>query len=240
MTTLVRIAIALFLALFATSCGFDMKFGPGESGNGNIVEDLREIESEFDAVEASEGITVFITQAPEYSVRVEADENIIDNIGTRVRNGELQVYATESIGKATKNVYVHMPKITSLEVNSGADLISESPIESATLAVAGSSGGMLKVAINAQDTEVDASSGANLDLSGTTGRLDVDASSGANIRARDLQSSVCKASASSGANISVYAEDELTAGANSGANIRYRGDAVVHKKKSFSGNVSKD
>lgn len=240
MTTLVRLAISLFLAILASSCVFDASFGPGQKGNGEVVEDLRKVEKEFNAVESSEGIAVYVRQAPEFEVRVEADENIIDLIGTRVRNGELQVYAIENIGRATKNVYVSLPDVTSLEVNSGGSLRTEDTINTDKISIGGSSGGNLYVSINAEEAEVDASSGANLSLSGSSRMLTVDASSGSNIRAGDLESEICNADASSGSNIHVAVKNKLTADANSGANIRYKGDPSVTKNKSFSGNVSKD
>lgn len=239
MTTLVRLAISLFLAILATSCVFDANFGPGQRGNGEVVEDLREVDGEFNAVESSEGIAVYVRQAPEYQIRVEADENIIELIGTRVRNGELQVYAIENIGKATKNVYVSLPEINSLEVNSGGNLNTEEVINSDRINIGASSGGSMYASINSEEAEVDASSGANISLKGQTRKLTVDASSGANIRASDLESVICNADASSGSNIQIAVSEELTADANSGANIIYKGDPSVTKNKSFSGNVSK-
>ena len=96
MTTLVRITIALVLALLLTSCGFDINFGDfgtGEKGNGVVVEETREITEEFTVVSASEGIDVFVTQGSDFDISVEADENIMDLIGTDIKNGKLKIHA---------------------------------------------------------------------------------------------------------------------------------------------------
>lgn len=242
MTTLVRITIALVLALFLSSCGFDINigdFGTGEKGNGNVVEQTREITEEFTMVDASEGIQVFVTQGNDFDILVEADENVIDLIGTNVRNGKLKVHAIENIGNATKKVYVTLPKIDGLYASSGSNLIGETKIVSKKLEIDASSGALLNATVEVSNMDIDASSGANIELSGTAKEVYVDGSSGANIKAKDLQTNECNADASSGANVSIYVSDNLTADASSGGNISYKGDPNVQKNKSVSGSVHK-
>ena len=104
MTTLARITIALILALFLSSCAFDLNFGEGKKGNGTIVEDSRAISEAFTVVSASEGLDVYVTQANEFKIIVEADENILNLIGTDIKNGKLTIHAIENIGRATKKM----------------------------------------------------------------------------------------------------------------------------------------
>ena len=101
MTTLARFTIAIILALLSSSCMLDMNFGSGVKGNGDIVEETREVTEDFTAVTASEGLDVFVTQGSDFKIRVEADENVIDLIGTDIRDGKLKVHAIENIGRAT-------------------------------------------------------------------------------------------------------------------------------------------
>lgn len=239
MTTLAKIAIALLMALFMSSCAFDINFGQGKHGNGVVVEDSRNVSEEFTVVSASEGLDVYVTQADEFSIEVEADENIIDLIGTDIKNGKLRIHAIENIGRATKKVYVSMPNITGLESSSGADLIATNVIETDKIKLNSSSGADLKLEVKADEVSADASSGADIRLSGETNVLRVDASSGSDIKARDLLSKTCNADASSGADITVSVSESLVADASSGADIKYSGDANVQAKKSASGSVHK-
>ena len=243
MTTLARIAIALVMALILSSCGFDVNFGDfgtGIKGNGDVVTDNREITDEFTEVSASEGIEVFVTQANDFEISVEADENIIDLIGTDIKNGTLRVHAIENIGRATKKVYVSLPNVEALKGSSGAHLTAENTIKAERIEIAGSSGTMMDIDLQAEEVEIEASSGANLDISGKTDKAYVDGSSGANIDARKLMSKNSNAEASSGSNISISVSDQLTADASSGGNITYSGDPNVTKKKSMSGSVHKN
>jgi formylmethanofuran dehydrogenase subunit C len=242
MTTLVRISIALALALFLSSCGFDINigdFGSGKKGNGTVVEENREITADFTEVHASEGLEVYVTQAADFSISVEADENIIDLIGTEIKNGKLKIHAIENIGRATKKVFVSLPEVTGLLSSSGAHLTAQNKITATTLIIDASSGAHLNAETNADKLEIDASSGANIDISGRAAEVYVDGSSGANVRAKNLMTTKCRAEASSGANITINVSKSLTADASSGGNISYSGDAEVTKNKSVSGKVNK-
>lgn len=242
MTTLVRISIALALALFLSSCGFDLnfgEFGTGKKGNGTVVEENREVTADFTEVHASEGIDVYVTQAVDFSISVEADENIVDLIGTEIKNGKLKIHAIENIGRATKKVFVSLPEVTGLLSSSGAHLTAQNKITASSLVLDASSGAHLNAETTADRIEIDASSGANIDISGNAMEVYVDGSSGANVRGKNLKTSECKAEASSGANININVSKSLTADASSGGNISYSGEAEVTKNKSVSGNVSK-
>ncbi|MEM1338219.1 MAG: head GIN domain-containing protein [Bacteroidota bacterium] len=239
MTTLAKIAIALLLALFTSSCAFDISFGEGKRGNGQIVEENREVTEEFTAVYASEGLDVFVTQGNNFEINIEADENIIDLIGTDIRNGSLRVHAIENIGRATKNIYVTLPVVDALETSSGADLVAQNTISSEKIELEASSGSDLEVEVDAREVVAETSSGADIRVSGRTDMLYADASSGSDIKARGLLAKRCNADASSGADISVNVSESLVADASSGADISYAGEAKVQKKKSVSGSVHK-
>lgn len=239
MTTLARIIIALLLALFMSSCAFDMSFGDGKRGNGEIAEDRREVKEGFTVVSAQEGLDVFVTQADDYEIVVEADENVIELIGTDIRDGRLKVHTYENIGRATKKIYVSMPTVTGLHTSSGADLVTKTTIETNKIDLSASSGSDLQVILEADEVDADCSSGADIRISGTANLFYAEASSGSDIKAREFEVKQCVADASSGADIRVNVSEKLTAEASSGADISYTGEASVTKKKSVSGSVHK-
>lgn len=238
MTTLVRIAIALVLALFVSSC-ININLGDGKKGNGVVAEETRKVTEDFTEIAASEGLDVFVTQGKDFKILVEADENVIELIATDIKDGKLRVHTTENIGRATKNIYVSLPEITALESSSGADLIGQNEIKAEKIELDASSGADLELEVVAAEIEADASSGADIRISGQTTSLYAEASSGADIKARDLTAKRCNANASSGAGINVNVLESLTADASSGADIKYSGDPEVSSKKSVSGSVYK-
>lgn len=236
MTTLAKITIAVLMALFLSSC-VNMNWGEGKRGNGNVTDERREVTEEFTAVEASEGLDVYVTQDRNFEILVEADENIIDLIGTDIRDGKLKIHAIENIGRATKKIYVTLPEITALKATSGSDLITQDRIEADEIYLDASSGADLKVELSADIVHADTSSGADIRVSGDSNILYADASSGSDIRAGEFKVQTCEADASSGANIRVNVTKNLVADASSGADIKYTGGAQVTKNKSVSGSV---
>ncbi|MEB8344479.1 DUF2807 domain-containing protein [Flavobacteriaceae bacterium KMM 6898] len=239
MTTLARISIAFILALFFSSCAFDINFGEGKKGNGIVVEDNRNVSEEFTVVSASEGLDVYVTQSNEFKIVVEADENIIDLIGTDIKNGKLTVHAIENIGRATKKIHVSLPYITALSSSSGAELVTVNTIEAEKISLDASSGAEMEVSLIANEVSADASSGSDIQIAGQANMFYADASSGADIKAKNLMAKICNADASSGADISLNVSESLTADASSGADITYTGQATVQKSKSSSGSVHK-
>jgi len=239
MTTLARLTIGIILALLASSCMLDVNWGSGVRGNGVVVEESRPISEEFTAVTASEGLDVFVSQGSEFGIRVEADENVIELIGTDIRDGKLKVHAIKNIGRATKNIYVTLPEITALHASSGAGLEVRGSLQTDKIRLDANSGADLHADLVADEVEVDCSSGADIRISGRANLMYADASSGSDIKAQDLEVKVCHANASSGADIKVLVTESLMADASSGADIRYSGDARVETKKSASGSVHK-
>ncbi|WP_297765502.1 head GIN domain-containing protein [uncultured Muriicola sp.] len=224
MTTLARIAIAVLMALFLSSCAFDMNFGEGKRGNGEVAKESREVYEEFTEISAAEGLDVYVTQGDNFNIEVEADENIIELIG----------------GRATKKIHVSLPSVTGLYASSGADLYTQNVIRANKISLDASSGAGIKVALVADEVDADTSSGADIRIEGEAVLFYADASSGSDIKAKDFAVRTCHADASSGADISVNVSETLIADASSGADISYSGNPDVQKKKSYSGSVHKD
>ncbi|MBT8312200.1 MAG: DUF2807 domain-containing protein [Flavobacteriaceae bacterium] len=237
MTTLAKITIAVLMALFLSSCAFDMSWGEGKRGNGIVEEERREITDDFTVITASEGLDVYVTQDRDFEILVEADENVIDLIGTDIKNGRLKIHAIENIGRATKKIYVTLPEITSLRTSSGADLTTREVISADKISLDASSGSDLRVELKADEVNADTSSGASIRISGEANILYADASSGSDIKAGAFEVKTCEADASSGADIRVNVSERLIADASSGADIKYTGKAQVKKSKSVSGSV---
>jgi len=235
----VKFILIALVSIVATSCNFDIRLGQ-ENGNGNVVTEEREV-GNFNAVRGAAGIDVFLTEGTENKVVVEADENLMEIIETRVDGNTLKISSTKSIGRSkSKKVHVTYTQLESIEASSGADVIGNSVVRSETLSLDSSSGADLEVEIFANEVYISCSSGADVKVSGTASKLTADASSGSDIKARQLEVVSCKADVSSGADISVYVKESLKATASSGGDIKYYGNpSDVSVADGVSGNVRK-
>lgn len=199
--------------------------------------------SHFSAIDVSEGIHVELTLGDKEFVEVTADDDIINRVITEVSDGNLEIYIKGNNWNGWKkkvNVKVIANKIDGLDASSGASIYSTNTITTDILNMSVSSGANLKVKFDANKAACDASSGADAILSGKANMFKTEASSGSDIHADNVIAQRVKADVSSGAGISVHAEQELIAEASSGGSVRYSGNPkMVDVDKSSGGSVNK-
>lgn len=244
MTTLTKIIVAtLFTILSLTlfSCNFDINMNPGVRGNGNVETVERTINEPFNAIKATEGLNVYLTQGNNESITVEADENLHELILTEVIDGVLKIHTSKNIGRATsKKVMVSFKDISAISSTSGSDVYSTNTISADYLKLKSTSGSDMKLEVNTSTLECKSTSGSDLKLSGKTEKLIAEATSGSDIKASNLVAESSQVKATSGADITVNTSKELTASASSGGDIKYYGNPEkVNKNKSSSGSVRK-
>lgn len=223
------------MIFFFSSCVF---MGPSIKGNGNVVEEVRKVK-DFNKIEVSRGMNVYISQGEISKVIVKADENLLDGIETRTEGDVLKVTVTKNIRNATsKKVFITTPHLESIEASSGSNVYSETVLEFKYLKISGSAGSNQTLEINTENTESSASSGSNIKLKGKTNSFKGKASAGANIKAEELTSITCNARASSGANIWITAKNSFSGDVSSGANIFLYGNPENQNiDKSSGGNI---
>lgn len=204
-------------------------FAGNISGDGNVKIETRNI-GEFNSIEASNGLHVFITFGQPATLEVEADENLHDVIKTEVTSGTLRIFSEKNIrNEKAKNIRISVPTLEDIEVSSAADVQGENKLEADRLNISVSSAGNLRLEIVAKELDVDASSSGNLELKGEAQELEADVSSAGTIDTDRLLVKFCRVSASSAGNASVWVSDEIIAEASSAGNIRYKGDPSKKK-----------
>jgi hypothetical protein len=240
MTTLTKIIATTLLSFLLFSCNFDFNI-TGVQGNGNVQSENRTLNEPFNAIKASHGLDVYLTQDDKESIVIEADENLHQLIKTEVKDKTLHIYAEKNIGHASsKKIMVSFKDISAISSSSGSDVVSTNTISSDRLELNTSSGSDMILKVNTTELDCNSSSGSDLKLSGTTQKLIADASSGSDIKAGELKAESSQVKASSGADIMVNTVKELTASASSGGDITYYGNPeVVNKNDSPSGSIRK-
>lgn len=193
--------------------------GGGVKGSGNSAIEKRDI-SGFKGVETSGVFQVEIVAQKDFSVEVEADDNLLPLIRTEVSGGVLKISSSERISpKSTLRVRISAPDIDDIDA-SGASKVSVTSLSNSKLAIH--------------------SSGASkITASGTTRELSVKVSGASNIDAENLQAENADLDASGASKISVNASNEIKADASGASKITYAAGAKnVIKKSSGASKVS--
>ena len=208
------------------------------AGNSDETE-VRKVKG-FNAIKVSTGIDLYLKMSDTEEVKIVADDDIIDNIKTEVKDGVLHIYMKKTNwfnwgGNKTRKAYVRVKELNSIRASSGSDVQSDNTLEGESLEVKASSGSDVQLDIVYKNFSIDASSGSDAKISGKVKKLEAEASSGSDIKAHELESQICKVRASSGSDISVNVTDELYARASSGADIKYYGNPKVRDTDESSG-----
>lgn len=230
--------LSLILILSITSCYFD-GWGTGISGNGNVVEESRDLDG-FTGVEVSSGIDVYLTQGNDFNIKVEADENLQEVILTEMKGNNL-VVRTDHVNirnAKSKKVHVTLPELEELKISSAGDCVGQTPFECEDLRLSISSAGDLTLEVDANRIDLDISSSGDAKLAGSAKELDASLSSAGDLNAFDLLAEKVDVSVSSAGDARVFATDEISMTASSAGNIYYKGNAqVVHSNSSSAGSI---
>jgi hypothetical protein len=200
------------------SGNFEFHFG-GVKGSGNVVTDKRDIDS-FHGIEVGNAIQVDIVAQKDYSLEIEADDNIVPLIRTEVSGGILQISCEKSISKASPiHIRISAPNIDSLDV-SGASNVTVAGLQNSSLSV--ESSGASKVRID-----------------GTTTKLTVDISGASKVDAQNLTAETGSIETSGASSANVNVTSSLRADASGASHINYSGSPKdVIKKSSGASSVS--
>ena len=105
----------------------------GLTGSGNIISQTRNAGT-FDGIQIVNFARIFITQDTLESLRIEADDNIVDNVITVVQDGILKVGLEDnSYNNITLNIHVSMKKIKHLESRGAGYLVTTNTISADTI-----------------------------------------------------------------------------------------------------------
>lgn len=228
--------ITLITGFFFNSCLLD-----SVKGDGNVAEETIETDN-FNKLDVSHGMNVYINQGPETRVVLIADKNLHKHIDIWVDNEELNVTTTKLLRNAKMlKVQITVPDLEQIKTSSGSNVFADSTLKLGDLKLKATAGSNIRLTIEAANAEIAANAGSNIFLGGHANSVSVKTSSGANVKAADLTTENAEIRASSGANIWLEVNKTLKARVSSGANFFYTGEpSGTEIEKSSGGNVIKN
>ncbi|MBK8302740.1 MAG: DUF2807 domain-containing protein [Chloracidobacterium sp.] len=181
---------------------FSLNF-KGVKGSGNMSAEDRSI-SGFHGIDVGGVYQVEITAQKEYSVRIEADDNLLPLIQTEVNDGILKIESERRISPKSKiRIIIGAPNIDKLEVSGVANVTLND--------------------LKNSDLTIDSSGASKIKLTGETAKLTVDVSGATKIDAETLTAGNANIEASGACNVTVNVSGELRADASGASRIIYGG-----------------
>ena len=235
-------ALALLaLAFGILACGF-IRIGDdgGEriTGSGPVVEEDREVDG-ISGVELATSGTLHISMGAATSLRIEAQDNLMEYIETEVRGGTLLIRTKPGYDlQSTRPIqyYLTVENLDNIEVSSSGD-IEAGNLESDSLSIRISSSGDVSIdRLDGSSLDIKISSSGKLEISGGQIREQrVDISSSGDYQARGLASTTANIDLTSSGSATVRVSDRLNGRLSSSGNIYYIGDPEVDVRMTSSG-----
>lgn len=212
------------------------------NGSGNIVTEKRQ-PGNFSGISVGGAFEVELKTGPVTEVNVEADDNIVGLIETKV-SGDILTIKTRgniSIHNAHTKIYVTAPAIMSVKSSGASDvkLINEIKNDS-KLSFEVSGAGGIKGQVNAPEIFAHVSGAGDVELTGRTKKYEAEISGGGTLKTGNLLSEITEVSVSGAGNAHVHASVNLKIEASGAGNVYYKGGATVQQSVSGAANVKRE
>ena len=213
---IIGITFANFFSWGKTSAkvfNFSYSFGSVQ-GSGNIQTEKRNI-ADFKAIEVGGVIEVEVVAQKDFSVEVEADDNLLQFIKTEINGNTLEIKTEKRLSsKNPIRIRINAPNIESLEV-SGVSKLTLTNLKNDSL-------------------KVDTSGASKVKVDGETKNLDVELSGASRLDAENLKSENVSVDASGASNANVFVAGDLKVDLSGASHVTYSGNPK-NLEKSTSG-----
>jgi len=222
---------------------FDPEIGGGVPGSGVVRSEERRV-SGFDAIAIEYPASIIVRQGKSESVTIEADDNLLPQLTTEVRNGTLEFKNSEQRWSERVNpsdpVFVTITVVDLKRVSfptAGQMLISSLETDSLAITVSGA-GDIDLIDLDVGELEFSLSGAGNVFADGTAKELHLRISGLGSFSGDDLETQYANVSISGAGSANVWVEDELDARISGAGSVTYYGNPDVSKSISGVGSVS--
>lgn len=234
------IFFSLIIVIAFTGCR--EVFGKRVRGNGNITTETRSITG-FNSVDVSGSIDVYVKTDSDQSVKVEADDNLLQYIDIYNERGTLRIHTRNGYRIRSSRgikVYVSGPEFSRFEASGACDIYSQNKILGTNKIEVDLSGSCdAKLELNCPEVRADFSGAGTVELKGETKTLTLDGSGSSNFKCYDLLAENVKIDISGAGDAQVNASVKLDVSVSGAGSVKYKGNPQVNQKVSGSGSVRK-
>ncbi len=212
------IIAALLGVIFLTSCKETIR------GNGVTKQDARAVQA-FDEIEVSGQVTVYLRQGETEEVIVEADENLLPYIETKVSGDRLSISAEADFKDYKKlDVYITARALEFIRISGAVELKGERVFRSDDLKVDASGACMVNMELQCEELAIDGSGAVSFNLKGFSREVDYDISGAVEVNAFELETRNTKLDMSGAGRADIYVTDEVRMDVSGAGEVNYKGN----------------
>jgi Putative auto-transporter adhesin, head GIN domain len=238
--TMKHLFVLSLLIVSFTSCNYISR--KQVHGSGNIKTETRPA-GQFNSIDVSSAIDVYVKQDSVESVKVEADENLQAYIHVTNNGNVLRIHPEEGYNLHPSGhikVYVSSPIFKTFWASGACNVYGENKINSSDILEFDLSGSCdAKMELNAPKVTADLSGACNIELKGETKEFKVGGSGSTGIKSMDLLAENVDVDISGAGDAEVYASVKLNVEVSGAGSVKYKGNAQVSQSVSGAGSVKK-
>jgi len=211
----------------------------GIRGNGNVQTQDREV-GEFDGIKVNGAFTIYLIQDDSYSLKVEADENLLPIIKSKVKGDILYISTEKTIYKSKKlKLYIGFKNLSELKANGAISLKSDQKLRFNELEIEINGASSADLNLTANRLTIDNSGASSIKLVGTTEDLSIDISGAGSVNAIDLKAKKGDIDISGVGSGKVFVEEQLRVSISGIGSVKYKGNPKITSDISFLGSIKK-
>lgn len=213
-------------------------------GNGKITTKTYDLKN-FSNLDLGSSMEVHISQANDYGVKIETDENLFAHLDVRVHDGNtLEVDVKDNINldaTGEVKVYISAPYLDKVNLSGAAQLQTEGKFaqeKNIEFDLSGASSG--NISVRAPQVNLEASGASTLNVDGECRDVKASASGASTINSFNLKSENADIEASGASTVRVFSSLKLNARSHGASSVKYRGNPTVSQDVSGASSVGKD
>ncbi|NMC52500.1 MAG: DUF2807 domain-containing protein [Chloroflexi bacterium] len=225
------------LSLASLACGFSFSMGEVD---GELVREERAV-SGFDEVKLEGSGRLQITQDGSEGLRIEARQDVLEKIETRVDGDELIIGfkpGTTLIDSGPIYFYLSVDDLERVHVSGSGNVDMQSLDTPRLEAVVSGSGNMDLDELQAEELNLEISGSGNFETAGEVDQMRIDVSGSGECRMDDLRSQTADVKVSGSGDVVVWVEESLDINISGSGAVKYYGRPQINEHISGSGRVA--
>ena len=221
MNTFTKIIAAAFSfgVLFSSCSGLDCI-----DGSGKQISQDRNVGS-FTWVETSGSIKVILKQGPQSTVRIIADDNIIQDIETKVTGNRLIIDLDGNFCNAGPiTVYVTSKEYEGVEASGVVEILTDGKLNVKDFELGLSGSSKVDLDLNAANVKTSSSGASEISLKGQAGSHELELSGSASVEALDFIVGRYRIASSGSSKSRINVLNELNMSSSGSSDVEYRGN----------------
>lgn len=176
----------------------------------------------FQSIKAGGILTVYFTQADAYSVELEAEERVMNQLSTQVKNGELDLVISGNLRNADRIVArITAPELQSIKLSGASSFTANGLVKSPEMHISASGATSVTLTVETENLQSRISGASSLNISGLATNHNATVGGASQLRAAELETQVSEIKASGASSAKVWAREFLSADASGTSRISY-------------------